>query len=201
MAKPAGADDPRTAGQRYADALHASLSNRQQSHMTVIVNLDTLTGGAEPGRLPDGSPLPAADARRIARNAALTPELTTGDGLPLDVGRERRLANTAQRQALTIRDGGCVVDGCTIPAAWCEVDHVTPWALGGRTDLANLALCCSFHNKYKNRQPDRVHITRHDDGRITYRITRHATYSRRHARPRSRTEDGQPRDGPDTRAA
>ena len=36
LAAPTGADDPRTAGQRYADALHTLLGGSQQTHMTVV---------------------------------------------------------------------------------------------------------------------------------------------------------------------
>ena len=197
LAAPAGADDPRAAGQRYADALHTLLSGTQTTHMSVVVDLKTLDGGPKPATLPDGSPLSAEDARRIAVNAGLSRVIVGPASLPLDVGREHRLATAAQRRALEVRDRQCVVDGCTIPAAWCEVDHITPWTLGGATDLANLALCCCFHNRFKARHPERVQITRHPDGKITYRIQRRVPPRYRHGQPRDR----QPRDGPDTEAA
>ncbi|MQA85550.1 MAG: DUF222 domain-containing protein [Streptosporangiales bacterium] len=190
LAKPAGPDDPRTAGQRNADALDALLRGRQHTHMTVVVDLGTLAGGATPGILPDGSPIPAEDARRIAQNAGLSRVIVGPDSLPLDVGREHRLVTPAIRKALEVRDRGCVVEGCTMPAAWCEADHVQPWFLGGQTSLANTALCCPAHNRFKNRHPDRVEITRHPGGKITYRIQR---THRRNTRPS--------RDGPHRQAA
>lgn len=76
LAKPAGDDDIRTAGQRYADALNTVLGGTRQTHMSVTVNLEALTGGREPGTFPDGSPLPAEDARRIALNAGISRVLT-----------------------------------------------------------------------------------------------------------------------------
>ena len=36
-------------------------------------------------------------------------------GQPIDLGRHVRLASTAQRRALTIRDGWCVFPGCDLP--------------------------------------------------------------------------------------
>ena len=53
----------------------------------------------------------------------------------------------AQRKAMAVRDVTCRAEGCEIPAAWCEAHHAdTPWASGGRTDLADGALLCSWHH-------------------------------------------------------
>ncbi|MQA83351.1 MAG: DUF222 domain-containing protein [Streptosporangiales bacterium] len=172
LAKPAGTDDPRTREQRYADALYTLIRGRQQSHMSVVVDLDTLTGGDTPGILPGGHAISAADARRIAENAGLSRVIVGPGSVPLDVGREQRLVTPAIRRALEVRDRTCVVNGCDIPAALCEADHVTPWTLGGETSLANTVLACGFHHKWKTRHPDQVQITHHPDGRITYRIPR-----------------------------
>ncbi|MQA86136.1 MAG: DUF222 domain-containing protein [Streptosporangiales bacterium] len=172
LAQPADADDPRTREQRYADALDTLIRGGQQTHMSVIVDLEALTGGTTPGLLPGGQAISAADARRIAENAGLSRLLVGPGSLPLDVGREARLVTPALRRALEHRDRSCVVDGCDIPAHLCEADHVIPWVLGGNTSLANTVLCCGFHHKWKTRHPDRIHITRHDDGRITYHIPR-----------------------------
>jgi hypothetical protein len=77
---------------------------------------------------------------------ATTSGLLSPSGTVLDVGYARRLATPAQRKALAVRDGGCVVPGCAKPAEWCEAHHVIGWAAGGRTDLDNLALLCSRHH-------------------------------------------------------
>lgn len=39
---------------------------------------------------------------------------------PLALGRGQRLASAAQRQALEIRDGGCVIDNCGIAPGHCQ---------------------------------------------------------------------------------
>ncbi|MGH3322408.1 MAG: DUF222 domain-containing protein [Streptosporangiaceae bacterium] len=92
--------------------------------------------------------------------------------LTLDVGRENRLVTGAIRRALEHAYPTCAVDGCDIPAHLCEADHITGWTLGGRTSVRDMALACGFHNKWKARHPDRVHITRGHDGRVTYHIPR-----------------------------
>ncbi|GFZ75567.1 hypothetical protein GCM10010921_31320 [Microbacterium album] len=54
--------------------------------------------------------------------------------------------NTHQRRAITARDGGCVIPGCTIPAAWCEIHHVDEHANGGPTHTDNGVLVCWWHH-------------------------------------------------------
>ena len=56
---------------------------------------------------------------------------------------------------MAVRDRHCRADGCEVPAAWCEAHHHDPWSRGGRTDLADGALLCSFHHH-------RAHDRRYD---------------------------------------
>jgi HNH endonuclease len=82
--------------------------------------------------------------------AALTrlPRLLGGaPSQPLDVGRTSRTITPAQRQALAVRDGGCVFPGCSRPLAWCDGHHLVHWLDGGPTDLANLVLLCRAHHR------------------------------------------------------
>ena len=64
---------------------------------------------------------------------------------PLAVGRTQRFATGAQRTALAVRDGGCIL--CGRPPAECQTHHVTPWSEGGRTDLDDLVLLCWSHHR------------------------------------------------------
>lgn len=66
---------------------------------------------------------------------------------PLQMGRAVRLATPAQRRALQLRDAGCVIPGCSTRAAFTQPHHVTPWNLGGATDLDNLASLCFVHHR------------------------------------------------------
>ena len=42
----------------------------------------------------------------------------------------------------------CAATGCERPYAWCELQHRRPWALGGRTDLADAIPLCSRHHHW-----------------------------------------------------
>ncbi len=65
----------------------------------------------------------------------LPPALGGGPTQPLELGRTTRVVTAAQRAALVVRDGGCVVAGCQRPPAWCEAHHLVQWLHGGPTDL------------------------------------------------------------------
>ena len=90
---------------------------------------------------------PATRATPAARIAALAAVLFDGPRIPLAVGRTSRTATPAQRKALAIRDGGCIIPGCQIPAERCQSHHVQDWAAGGPTDIDNLALLCWTHHR------------------------------------------------------
>ncbi|WP_168197093.1 HNH endonuclease signature motif containing protein [Agromyces laixinhei] len=70
-----------------------------------------------------------------------------------DAGRITRLGSPErcftphQRRAITLRDGGCLIPGCTVPAAWCEIHHVTPDNRGGPTHTDNGVLLCWYHHR------------------------------------------------------
>ncbi|HEX2894997.1 MAG TPA: DUF222 domain-containing protein [Marmoricola sp.] len=90
--------------------------------------------------------LSAGEVRRLACTAQLIPAVLGRRSEVLDLGRAQRLFNPAQRKAMRLRDQRCRADGCTVPATWCEAHHLTPWVLGGRTDLNAGVLLCSHHH-------------------------------------------------------
>jgi hypothetical protein len=94
-----------------------------------------------------GTLLAVDELLRRAGDAAIIPVVLTDTGGVMAYGRTRRLASPAQRRALTARDQGCVRPGCTIPADWCEVHHLTPWQHHGPTNIDNLALICPQHHQ------------------------------------------------------
>ncbi|MFA1542163.1 HNH endonuclease signature motif containing protein [Actinomadura monticuli] len=172
LAKPAGADDRRDLSERTAAALGSVLSGgHRATKVTVVCDLDTLTGGTAPARLTDGTPIPAAQARRIALNAGVSPLLLGRGHTPLYLGHRVRFATGPQRQVLETLYPTCAVQGCEVPGTLCEVDHVRGWALGrSPTDIDVLSLCCGWHNRYKHTNPDRLHITTDENGRYIYRL-------------------------------
>jgi hypothetical protein len=110
----------------------------------VIVHLDATTGTA---RLEGGPEIPAPTAQRLACDARVQVLLTDRKSNRMYLGRARRLASPAQIAALTVRDGsGCQFPGCT-HTRYLHAHHVRHWLHGGRTDVDNLVLICSFHHR------------------------------------------------------
>lgn len=122
---------------------------------------DTPTGTRAIGGLahldahPD--PISAHTALRMICAGGFIPMLFDESGRALDVGRERRHHTAKQRDALAVRDGGCVIPGCPMPASMCEAHHITPWSDDGPTSVDDGVLLCRFHHM-------NLHNTR---GRIT----------------------------------
>ncbi|MBD2893587.1 hypothetical protein amrb99_25090 [Actinomadura sp. RB99] len=172
LAKPAGPDDRRDLGERTAAALSGVLSGgHKATKVTVICDLDTLTGGNAPARLIDGTPIPAEQARRIALSAGVAPLLLGKGNTPLYLGWRERFASPAQRQVLEALYPSCAVRGCEVPGTLCEVDHVHGWALGrSPTDIDQLTLTCGWHNRFKHSRPEQIQISKDRDGRYVYRL-------------------------------
>ncbi|WP_425845535.1 DUF222 domain-containing protein [Agrococcus sp. TSP3-2-1] len=93
-----------------------------------------------------GCPVPIEGVDQLLCHAAIEQLIVDEHGHPLWLGRTKRIFNRAQRRALAKRDKGCRVPGCGMPAAWCEAHHIVPWQLGGKTDIDNGILVCSFHH-------------------------------------------------------
>ncbi|WP_157124109.1 HNH endonuclease signature motif containing protein, partial [Nocardia mexicana] len=89
-----------------------------------------------------GGVVPVAEALALAERSL--PFLAVFDhaGLPVHLGRMKRLASRAQRLALIAALRGCSRPGCDAPASLCAVHHVLDYRKGGATDLENLTLAC-----------------------------------------------------------
>ncbi len=149
--------DERTTEQRLADGLvllsdayakGTVTGGRERPTMLLVIDGDEVTTG-------HGDRIPPHVAARIAENAHLQKVLRAGSEI-LALGRTVRYASEAQYKALVVRDGGCRWPGCQIPAAWCEIDHLTPWEHGGTTDLDNLVMWCTHHHHEKHRPGVRI---------------------------------------------
>ena len=153
---------PKRLGQAFAQFLEAIDPARLPIHggdaTTVIVTIplaslraelgaaDLIGGGLVPGDDPAGDRITAAQARRLACTAKILPAVLDGTGIPVDLGRAKRLFTPAQRKALLIRDRTCRAEGCDVPGTWCDAHHLDPWHHGGPTDLDNGVLLCSHHH-------------------------------------------------------
>ena len=144
------------------------LSQHGGTSTTVVVTVDhdKLQQDLATAGLTTGTPVTASEARRLACGAGILPAVLDGQSQPLDLGRTRRLFSSAQRKALAVRDRHCRADGCDVPAAWCEAHHMQPWSTGGRTDLADGLLLCSFH--HHRAHDTRYGMTRMPSGQVSY---------------------------------
>ena len=117
--------------------------------ITVLVDHHTLQHGLHQHSVcefSDGTPIPPVTARRLACNARILPTVLNGAGVPIDVGRERRLATRAQRRALRAMYRTCAFAGCDTTFNRCEIHHLIEWDDLGDTDLRNLLPLCSHHH-------------------------------------------------------
>ena len=134
--------------------------------LIVTIDYDRLRDGLGVALVGD-TPITAGQARRLACTATILPAVLGSDSEVLDLGRTRRLFSPAQRKALAIRDRTCRAEGCDIPAAWCEAHHATqPWARGGRTDLDDGLLLCSWH--HHRAHDHRYRVGRASDRRLAF---------------------------------
>lgn len=92
------------------------------------------------------SPISAAELRMLCCDAEIVPVVLGTRSEVLDVGRANRLVTPGIRNALNLRDGGCVFPGCDVGPSNCEAHHILPWQVGGATSLDNLASLCRHHH-------------------------------------------------------
>jgi len=151
--------DRRTGPQKAHDALAtilttAATSGRMPSlggaapTLTVAVQAEDLAVGRGVAHL-DGvdEPVPLAVARQVACCGVVERVALDVFGRIVRIETSDRTFNAYQRKAIVLRDGGCVIPGCRVPATWCEIHHVVPWAQGGPTSTDNGALLCWHHHR------------------------------------------------------
>ncbi|MCI1788124.1 MAG: HNH endonuclease [Actinomyces sp.] len=93
------------------------------------------------------SPTDIHTAHHTGCAGAIQRILTNDEGRILGVSAPQRVFTAHQRRAIATRDGGCIIPGCTVPATWCEVHHVTEWARGGPTHTDNGVTLCWHHHR------------------------------------------------------
>jgi Domain of unknown function (DUF222) len=151
--------DQRPCVQRLHDALEEACARLLKSHdqptvggvpasVIVTIGLEELLAKTGLGETADGTQRIPDQLLNIADEAEISPTIIDRNGVPLALGRTRRLASPGQTMALIARDAGCSFPGCTHPAAWCDRHHILDWILGGLTDLDNLTLLCRYHHTH-----------------------------------------------------
>lgn len=149
----------RTAGQRRADAW-VEMATRSASAppgarrpaplFSVLVGYETLYGPicelAQGIVVSPGSLLPWLNQAEVER-AVFSPPAR------VEVSERTRFFTGATRRSVQLRDRQCTNEFCDRPAQICEVDHITPFSVGGLTTQANGRLLCGFHNRLRNQRP------------------------------------------------
>ncbi|GAA2972712.1 hypothetical protein JOD63_000147 [Microbacterium terrae] len=162
------ADDPasvvpldiRTRQQKQHDALAAILGVAARSAEmpsiggaapTLLVTISARDLARDEGGVAiiDGTDtvVPAYVARQIACCGGIQRLVFSDDGRIVELGSPQRVFTAHQRRAITARDGGCIIPGCRIPAAWCEIHHVEEHSRGGPTHTDNGVMLCWHHHR------------------------------------------------------
>lgn len=105
---------------------------------------------SDPAELVGHGPLDADTARALAEATSLPWDRVIThpvSGAVLHTDSYHR--TTAIDRFLRARDRRCRWPGCTVPAVRAEVDHTHDYALGGPTDVTNLAHLCQRHHTQK----------------------------------------------------
>ena len=96
----------------------------------------------KPALILGGPVLPAPLlAELIAAGATVRPVRIPGPGSPPE---PRYRPSTALDEFVRLR-----FSGCDAPAEFCDIDHTTPYGVGGLTHTSNLKLLCRRHQRRK----------------------------------------------------
>jgi hypothetical protein len=134
----------RTFDQLKADAAvalitGASAVDPRVPEISVLIDLDTLRDQLRDDGVcetADGNPVPPETVRRLACEATIIPIVLDGDGVPLDMGRARRVATREQRRVLRAMYQTCAYPGCGVRFGECDIHHAVHWTRDGVTGPA-----------------------------------------------------------------
>jgi Domain of unknown function (DUF222)/HNH endonuclease len=167
-----GEEDADFASARRADALVALCSGPtsddvEPDRASVVVHaqlsgLTDRTGGCEV----EGGPVIQPEvAQRLLCNARLQTVVEDEEGNVVALGRTSREPAAWMVRQIRYRDRECRFPGCGA-RRFTEAHHIVWWRHGGRTDLDNLALICTFHHRLVHEHG--WSIRRETDGEITW---------------------------------
>ena len=122
--------------------------------------------------LPNNAPLPTPILAELLRNGAKLQPLTAPGAEP-----EPRYRPSAKLAAfIRARDLTCRFPGCTMPAQFCDIDHVIPYPLGA-THAANLVCLCRKHHHLKTFWDGDWALTLFPDGSTVWTSPTGRTYT------------------------
>jgi hypothetical protein len=158
-------DEARSMDQLRADVFLDLLSGRnldrggrgphRKGLVDIRVDLATLAGLTEtPGELAGYGPVIADIARRVTekqngntwRFTVTHPDTEQ----PLLAGTTRRRPTAEQRRQVEAANPTCIFPGCRMPAVRSDIDHRTPHADGGPTEVDNLGPLCRHDHRIRH---------------------------------------------------
>jgi Domain of unknown function (DUF222)/HNH endonuclease len=136
---------------RRADALVGLCSaggadDARRPTVVVHARLEGLVEGSGGAELEGGPPIPVDAARRLLCHARVQTVVEDRSGNVLQVDRTRREPAPWMVRQIRYRDRECRFPACGA-RRFTEAHHIRWWRHGGRTDLDNLVLICSFHHR------------------------------------------------------
>ncbi|MBQ3360217.1 MAG: DUF222 domain-containing protein [Microbacterium sp.] len=156
---PGGMVDGRSRAQKQHDALaavlgiaarHADMPSLGGAAPTLVVSVtaeDYATGRGWAHVDGIDAPVSLATARHTACGGTIQRVVSDPDGRIIGIDSTDRVFTVHQRRAITLRDKECLIPGCHVPAAWCEIHHVTEHARGGPTTTDNGVTLCWHHHR------------------------------------------------------
>lgn len=156
---PAEPVDERSPAQRRHDAFAAALNAAARSGdmpllggavPTLVVTVRESDLASNRGYAQaDGvdEPVSLSAARHVACTGVMQRVVQNESGKIVSIETRERVFNAHQRRAILARDGGCIIPGCHVRAAWCEIHHVTEHSEGGATHTDNGVSLCFHHHR------------------------------------------------------
>jgi hypothetical protein len=145
-----GEPGPDDAGARRADALVAlargSVGDAGLATVVIHASAEALVSDDRSGQIEGGGVAHVETVRRLACAGRLQVVLEDEGGNAVGLGRSSREPSAAMMRQLRHRDQECRFPGCGA-RRFTEAHHIEWWSRGGRTDLENLVLACTFHHK------------------------------------------------------
>lgn len=121
-----------------------------RARVQVLVPAATLTGADDgPCNLTGRSPIDPATARTLDGSTHIWERLFHDPTTGVTVATDSYRVPSGMRRFLQARDQHCRFPGCRVAAIRCEIDHTHDHALGGKTELTNLAHLCQRHHSMK----------------------------------------------------
>jgi hypothetical protein len=167
-----GEQDAHHVDARRADALVALCSERtasgpDQDRASVVIHaqLDTLMTGEGAHEVEGAPPMPNETLKRVLCNARVQTVIEDRSGAVVGLGRISREPAPWMLRQVRYRDKECRFPGCGA-RRFTQAHHIEWWRDGGRTDLQNLLLICSFHHKLVHEYGWRV--KREPDGTVNW---------------------------------